>query len=93
MDVISVYIVDTDILKEDNSKLQVNVLGNNLVDAANSANYLKYNGEPLSDHIISIKKFVDKVYEYTYNNGELNPNYKSQEDKEDFSNLPPLIGN
>lgn len=81
MDVISVYTVDTDILKEDNSKLQVNVLGNNLVDAANSANYLKYNGEALSDHIISIKKFVDKVYEYAYNNGELNPNYKPQEEE------------
>ena len=82
MDVLAVYNVTTDIVKDDKTKLQVNVLGANLVDAINSANYLKYNGEPLSDHIVSIKKFVDEVYEYTYNNGELNPNYKAQEDKD-----------
>ena len=32
MDTIAVYIVKTDIVKEDKTKLQVNVVGNNLID-------------------------------------------------------------
>lgn len=83
MDVLAVYNVTTDIVKDDKTKLQVNVLGANLVDAINSASLLKYNGKTLCEHIISIEKSVDKVYEYTYNNGELNPNYKSQEECKD----------
>lgn len=85
MDVITVYTVKTDIIKEDKTKLQVNVVGENLSDAVSTASYLKYNGEQLKDHIISIEKFVDKVYRYTYmNDGDLNPNYnKSEEDIKD----------
>lgn len=85
MDTIAVYTVKTDIVKEDKTKLQVNVVGENLSDAISSASYLKYNGEQLRDHIISIEKFVDKVYRYTYidDDGDLNPNYKPKEDKED----------
>lgn len=82
MSSISVYCVKTDIVKEDKTNLQVNVIGNNLIDATNSASYLKYNGEELGNHIVSIKKFVDKVYQYTYNNDDLNPNYKPKEDNE-----------
>ena len=82
MDVISVYNVKTNIVKEDKTQLQVNVLGANLVDAINSASFLKYNGKTLSEHIISIEKSVDKVYQYTYSDSELNPNYKPQEDKD-----------
>lgn len=75
MDTIAVYTVKTDIVKEDKTKLQVNVIGNNLVDATNSASYLKYNGEKLEEHIISAEKIIDKVYRYTFNNdNELNPN-------------------
>lgn len=81
MDVISVYCVKTDIVKQDKTKLQVNILGNNLVDATNSANYLKYNGSELGKHIISVEKIVDKVYQYTYDSDDLNPNYKPKEDK------------
>lgn len=83
MSSISVYCVKTDIVKEDKTKLQVNVIGASLLDAINSASYLKYNGEELSEHIISAEKFVDKVYQYTYNNNDLNPNYKPKEDNED----------
>lgn len=85
MDVISVYCVKTDIVKEDKNNLQVNVVGENLSDAVSTASYLKYNGEQLKDHIISIEKFVDKVYRYTYmDDGDLNPNYnKSEEDIKD----------
>lgn len=83
MDTIAVYTVKTDIIKEDKTKLQVNVIGNNLVDATNAASYLKYNGEELVQHIISIEKLIDKVYQYTYNIADLNPNYKPKEDKED----------
>jgi hypothetical protein len=83
MSYISVYCVKTDIVKEDKTKLQVNVIGASLLDAINSASYLKYNGEELSEHIISAEKFVDKVYQYTYNSDDLNPNYKPKEDNED----------
>ena len=81
MDTISVYTVKTDIVKEDKTKLQFNVIGENLVDATNSASYLKYNGEELGQHIVSIEKLIDKVYQYTYNINDLNPNYKPKEDK------------
>lgn len=84
MNVISMYCVKTDIIKEDKTQLQVNVIGEALVDAINSAGYLKYNGEKLEKHIISAEKFVDKIYQYTFsNNYDLNPNYKPKEDKED----------
>lgn len=83
MDIISIYNVKTDIIKEDKTILQVNVVGASLIDATNSASYLKYNGEELNQHIISIEKLIDKVYQYTYNSDDLNPNYKPQEDKED----------
>lgn len=83
MDIISIYNVKTDIIKEDKTILQVNVVGASLIDATNSASYLKYNGEELNQHIISIEKLIDKVYQYTYNSDDLNPNYKPQEDEED----------
>lgn len=85
MDFINVYCVKTDIVKEDKTKLQVNVVGENLSDAMSTASYLRYNGEQLRDHIISIEKFVDEVYRYTYmDDGDLNPNYnKSEEDIKD----------
>lgn len=82
MDTIAVYTVKTDIVKEDKTKLQVNVVGENLVDAISSASYLKYNGEKLEEHIISAEKVVDKAYRYTFNNDDdLNPNYKPKENK------------
>ena len=81
MDTIAVYTVKTDIVKEDKTKLQFNIIGENLVDATNSASYLKYNGEELGQHIVSIEKLIDKVYKYTYNIDDLNPNYKPKEDK------------
>ena len=81
MDTTAVYTVKTDIVKEDKTKLQFNVIGENLVDATNSASYLKYNGEELGQHIVSIEKLIDKVYKYTYNIDDLNPNYKPKEDK------------
>lgn len=83
MSSISVYCVKTDIVKEDKTKLQVNVIGDSLLNAISSASYLKYNGEELSEHIISAEKFVDKVYQYTYNSDDLNPNYKPKENNED----------
>lgn len=84
MDVISVYNVKTDIIKqEDKTRLQFNVLGDNLVDATNSASYLKYNGEKLEQHIMSVEKVIDKVYQYTCNSTDLNPNYKPQEECKD----------
>lgn len=82
MDIITVYTVKTNIVKEDKTKLQVNVVGNSLIDATNSVSYLKYNGEELGPHIVSIEKLIDKVYLYTYmDDTDLNPNYKPKEDK------------
>ena len=83
MDIIDVYRVKTDIVKEDKTKLQVNIIGENFVDAINSASRLKYNGEKLEQHIISVEKVIDKVYQYTYNSTDLNPNYKPQEECKD----------
>lgn len=83
MDFINVYCVKTDIVKEDKTKLQLNVVGKNFVDATNSADYLKYNGESLGEHIISVEKIVDNAYQYTYSAPDLNPNYKPKEDIED----------
>ena len=71
------------IIKEDKTRLQFNVVGNSLIDATNSASYLKYNGEELGPHIISVEKFIDKVYQYTYNSDDLNPNYKPKENNEE----------
>ena len=81
MDTIAVYTVKTDIVKEDKTKLQINVIGSSLIDATNSASYLKYNGKEIEQHIVSIEKLIDKVYQYTYNIADLNPNYKPKEDK------------
>ena len=84
MDIIGIYCIKTDIVKEDKTKLQINVIGENLADAISSVSCLKYNGEELAEHIISAEKFVDKVYLYTYSgNNELNPNYKPEKNNED----------
>ena len=71
-----VYRIKTDIVKEDKTKLQVSVTGENFVDAINSASYLKYNGEKLEKHIISAEIVVYDVHINTYTNSELNPSYK-----------------
>ena len=69
-----VYRIKTDIVKEDKTKLQVNVVGNNLIDATNSASYLKYNGEKLEKHIISAEVIVHDVHINTFaGDNELNP--------------------
>lgn len=92
MNIISVYCVKTDIVKEDKNNLQVNVVGENLSDAVSTASCLKYNGEELKNHIIGIEKFVDKVYRYTYmDDSDLNPNYKPKENEEGSNTLPPTI--
>ena len=78
-----VYRIKTDIVKEDKTKLQVSVTGENFVDAINSASYLRYNGEKLEKHIISAEIIVYNVYINTFaGDNELNPN-KPKEDKED----------
>lgn len=83
MNIISIYCIKTDIVKEDKTKLQVNVIGENLADAISSASYLKYNGERLGEHIISAEKFVDKVYRYTFDgDNDLNPNREPKENNE-----------
>lgn len=74
MNVIDVYCIKTDIVKEDKTKLQVNVIGENFVDAINSASSLKYNGEKLEKHIKSAEIIVYNVHINTFvGDNELNP--------------------
>ena len=83
MNVIDVYCIKTDIVKEDKTKLQVNVIGENFVDAINSASYLKYNGEKLEKHIISAEIIVYNVHINTFaGDNELNSNRKPKENNE-----------
>ena len=88
MDTITVYIVKTDIVKEDKTKLQFNVIGENLVDATNSASYLKYNGEELKRHIVSIELIVSNVIRDSWSVKDLNPDYTG-ESKDNQDALPP----
>ena len=83
MNVIDVYCIKTDIVKEDKTKLQVSVTGENFVDAINSASYLRYNGEKLEKHIISAEIIVYNVHINTFaGDTELNPNRKPKENNE-----------
>lgn len=77
-----VYRVKTDIVKEDKNKLHVNIIGENFVDAINSASYLEYNGEKLEKHIISAEIVAYDVHINTFGgNNELNPNYTPEGNK------------
>ena len=80
----NVYFVKTNIKVKANTFLNINILAEDLSDATSSASYLKYNGEELKRHIISVELIVSNVIRDAWNIKDLNPDYKEEgEEKED----------
>lgn len=84
----NVYFVKTNIKVKANTFLNVNILAEDLSDATSSASYLKYNGEQLKSHIVSVELIVSNVIRDTWNVNDLNPNYTG-ESKDNQEALPP----
>ena len=80
----NVYFVKTNIKVKANTFLNVNILAEDLSDATSSASYLKYNGEELKRHIVSVELIVSNVIRDTWNVNDLNPDYKDKQEA-----LPP----
>lgn len=84
----NVYFVKTNIKVKANTFLNVNILAEDLSDATSSASYLKYNGEELKRHIVSVELIVSNVIRDTWNVKDLNPDYTG-ESKDNQEALPP----
>jgi hypothetical protein len=80
----NLYFVKTNIKVKANTFLNINILAEDLSDATSSASYLKYNGEELKKHIISVELIVSNVIRDTWNVSDLNPDYKDNQEA-----LPP----
>lgn len=85
----NVYFVKTNIKVKANTFLNVNILAEDLSDATSSASYLKYNGEELKRHIVSVELIVSNVIRDTWSVKDLNPDY-IEESKDKQENLPPV---
>lgn len=89
----NVYLVKTNIKVKANTFLNINILAEDLSDATSNASYLKYNGEELKRHIVSVELIVSNVIRDTWSVNDLNPDYKG-EDKtytdEDGNSLPTI---
>ena len=85
----NVYLVKTDIKVKSNTFLNINILAEDLSDATSSASYLKYNGEELKRHIVSVELIVSNVVRDTWSVKDLNPDYTG-ESKDNQENLPPI---
>lgn len=84
----NIYFVKTNIKVKANTFLNINILAEDLSDATSSASYLKYNGEELKKHIISVELIVANVIRDTWNVSDLNPDY-TEENKDNQEALPP----
>ena len=84
----NVYFVKTNIKVKTNTFLNVNILAEDLSDATSSASYLKYNGEELKRHIVSVELIVSNVVRDTWSVKDLNPDY-TEESKDNQEVLPP----
>ena len=84
----NIYFVKTNIKVKANTFLNINILAEDLSDATSSASYLKYNGEELKKHIVSVELVVSNVIRDTWNVSDLNPDYK-EESKDNQEALPP----
>lgn len=84
----NIYLVKTNIKVKANTFLNINILAEDLSDATSSASYLKYNGEELKKHIVSVELVVSNVIRDTWNVSDLNPDYK-EESKDNQEALPP----
>ena len=85
----NVYLVKTNIKVKNNTFLNINILAEDLSDATSSVSYLKYNGEELKKHIVSVEILVSNVIRDTWSINDLNPEYKG-ESKDNQENLPPI---
>lgn len=74
----NIYFVKTNIKVKANTFLNINILAEDLSDATSGASYLKYNGEELKKHIISVELIVANVIRDTWNVSDLNPDYKEE---------------
>ena len=79
----NVYLIKTDIKVKANTFLNINILAEDLSDATSSASYLKYNGEDITQHIVSVELIVSNVVRDSWNIKDLNPDYKEEGDKND----------
>lgn len=77
----NVYLIKTDIKVKANTLLNINILAEDLSDATSNASYLKYNGEELKKHIVSVEVLVQNVLRDTWNSKDLNPGYKEEGDE------------
>lgn len=84
----NVYFVKTNIKVKANTFLNINILAEDLSDATSDASYLKYNGENIKSHIISVELIVSNVIRDTFNVNDLNPDY-TEENKDNQEALPP----
>lgn len=80
----NVYSIKTNIKIKANTFLNVSILAEDLSDATSSASYLKYNGEELKKHIVSVELIISNVVRDTWNVNDLNPDYKDNQEA-----LPP----
>lgn len=85
----NVYLIKTDIKVKANTFLNINILAEDLSEAITNASYLKYNGEELKKHIVSVEVLISNVLRDTWNIKDLNPDYKG-ESKDKQENLPPI---
>lgn len=84
----NIYLVKTNIKVKANTFLNIKILAEDLSDATISASYLKYNGEELKKHIVSVELVVLNVIRDTWNVSDLNPDY-TEESKDNQEALPP----
>ena len=84
----NVYLIKTDIKVKANTFLNINILAEDLSDATSNASYLKYNGEELKKHIVSVEVLVSNVIRDTWSVNDLNPDYTG-ESKDNQDALPP----
>lgn len=75
----NVYLIKTDIKVKNNTFLNINILAEDLSDATSSVSYIKYNGEELKKHIVSVEVLVHNVLRDTWNIKDLNPDYKDED--------------
>lgn len=79
----NIYFVKTNIKVKANTFLNVNILAEDLSDATSSASYLKYNGEELKKHIVSVELIVSNIVRDAWSVKDLNPEYKEEGDEND----------
>lgn len=74
----NIYSIKTNIKVKANTFLNINILAEDLSDATSNASYLKYNGEELKRHILSVELVVSNVLRDTWSIKDLNPDYTGE---------------